>query len=156
MESYRNRLFIVGWLCFMSHRQRGLLQTAPPFTVPCEGRAARKIHRFHLESNPGPSHDSPLPYLCATQAPLLFIMVYVISRFVCCLLWFNFVLKSEVISRRCLLHCNNCALTNVLPHRNAMLKTQEMTPHHKDTGRTCCCPIYIVVECHSGIHSYPF
>ena len=33
--------FYVGWLCFTSHRQRGHLETAPPFTVPCEGREAR-------------------------------------------------------------------------------------------------------------------
>ena len=32
---------LVGWLCLTSHRQRGLLETAPPFTVPCEGREAR-------------------------------------------------------------------------------------------------------------------
>ena len=32
---------MVGWLCFKSHRQRGHLETAPPFTVPCEGREAR-------------------------------------------------------------------------------------------------------------------
>ena len=25
-----------GWLCFTSHRQRGHLETAPPFNVPCE------------------------------------------------------------------------------------------------------------------------
>ena len=25
-------------LCFTSYRQRGHLETAPPFTVPCEGR----------------------------------------------------------------------------------------------------------------------
>ena len=31
----------VGWLCFMSLRQRVHLETAPPFTVPCEGREAR-------------------------------------------------------------------------------------------------------------------
>ena len=30
--------WLVGWLCFTSHRQRGHLETAPPFTVPCEGR----------------------------------------------------------------------------------------------------------------------
>ena len=29
---------LVGWLCLTSHRQRGHLETAPPFTVPCEGR----------------------------------------------------------------------------------------------------------------------
>ena len=30
-----------GWFCLTSHRQRGHLETAPPFTVPCEGREAR-------------------------------------------------------------------------------------------------------------------
>ena len=33
--------WFVGWLCFTSHRQRGHLETVPPFTVPCEGREAR-------------------------------------------------------------------------------------------------------------------
>ena len=33
--------WLVGWLCLTSHRQRGHLETAPPFTVPCEGREAR-------------------------------------------------------------------------------------------------------------------
>ena len=33
--------FKAGWLCLTSHRQRGHLETAPPFTVPCEGREAR-------------------------------------------------------------------------------------------------------------------
>ena len=32
---------LVGWFCFMSHRQWGQLETAPPFTVPCEGREAQ-------------------------------------------------------------------------------------------------------------------
>ena len=31
----------VGWLCLTSHRQRGHLETAPPFTDSCEGRKAR-------------------------------------------------------------------------------------------------------------------
>ena len=31
----------LGRLCLTSHRQRGHLETAPPFTVPCEGREAR-------------------------------------------------------------------------------------------------------------------
>ena len=31
----------VCWLCFTSHRQRGHLETVPPFTVHCEGREAR-------------------------------------------------------------------------------------------------------------------
>ena len=33
--------WLVGWLCLTSHRQRGHLETAPPFTVPCKGREAR-------------------------------------------------------------------------------------------------------------------
>ena len=33
------RLFVC--LCLTSHRQRGHSETAPPFTVPCEGREAR-------------------------------------------------------------------------------------------------------------------
>ena len=28
-------------LCLTSHRQRGHLETAPPFPVPCEGHEAR-------------------------------------------------------------------------------------------------------------------
>ena len=33
--------WLVGWSCLTSHRQRGNLETVPPFTVPCEGREAR-------------------------------------------------------------------------------------------------------------------
>ena len=44
--------------------------TRPPFTVPCEGRKARFLHRSHRESNTGPSRGSPLHYRCATQAPV--------------------------------------------------------------------------------------
>ena len=35
--------WLVGWLCLTSHRQRGHLETAPPFTVPYEGREAPNI-----------------------------------------------------------------------------------------------------------------
>ena len=35
-----NILDDVCW-CLTSHRQRGHSETAPPFTVPCEGREAR-------------------------------------------------------------------------------------------------------------------
>ena len=35
------KCWLVGWLCLTSHQQRGHLETAPPFTVPCEGREAR-------------------------------------------------------------------------------------------------------------------
>ena len=38
------------------------LETVTPFTVPCEGREARFLHRSHRESNPGPSRGSPLHY----------------------------------------------------------------------------------------------
>ena len=34
-------IWLVGWLCLTSHQQRGHLEMAPPFTVPCEGRDAR-------------------------------------------------------------------------------------------------------------------
>ena len=63
------------WLCFTSHRQRGHLETVPPFTVPCEGREARFLHCSHQESNPGPSCGSPLHYSCATLAPLCVCMI---------------------------------------------------------------------------------
>ena len=33
--------WLVSWLCFTSLRLRGHLKTAPPFTVPCEGREAQ-------------------------------------------------------------------------------------------------------------------
>ena len=51
-------------------QQRGHLETAPPFTVPCEGREARFLHRSQRESNPGPSRGSLLRYRCTTQATL--------------------------------------------------------------------------------------
>ena len=62
--------WLVGWLCFTSHWQQCHLETAPPFTVPCDGPEARFLHRSHQESNPGPSRGSPLHYRCATPAPL--------------------------------------------------------------------------------------
>ena len=46
----------LGWLCFKSHRQRGHLETASPFTVPCEGLEARFLHRSHRELNPVAVH----------------------------------------------------------------------------------------------------
>ena len=61
--------WLVGWLCFTSHQQRGHLETAPPFTVPCEGHEARFLPRSHLESNLGSSFGSPLHYRCSTPAP---------------------------------------------------------------------------------------
>ena len=46
---------MVGWLCLTSHRQRGHLETAPSFTIPCKGRDCP-----HLESNPGSLPGSAL------------------------------------------------------------------------------------------------
>ena len=40
---------MLGWLGLTSHRQRGHLETVPPFTVPCEGRKAQFLHH----SKPG-------------------------------------------------------------------------------------------------------
>ena len=62
-------VWLVGCLGFTSNRQRGHLEMAPPFNVPCEGREARLIHRTHRQSNPRPSRGSPLHYCCATPAP---------------------------------------------------------------------------------------
>ena len=64
------KMFLAGWLCFTYHRQQSHLETAPPFTVPCEGRDPRFLHHSHRESNPGLSRGSPLHYRCATPAPL--------------------------------------------------------------------------------------
>ena len=36
---------MVGWLCLASHRQRGHLKSVPQFTVPCERREVRFLHR---------------------------------------------------------------------------------------------------------------
>ena len=33
--------WLIGSMCFTSHRQRVHLETAPPLTVPCEGSEAR-------------------------------------------------------------------------------------------------------------------
>ena len=40
-ESNLYKILLVGWLCLTSHRQRGHLETVPPFSVPCEGLEAR-------------------------------------------------------------------------------------------------------------------
>ena len=61
---------MVGWLCFTSHRQPSHFETAPPFTLPCEGSEAQFLHRSHRESNPGPSRCSPLHCRCTTPAPM--------------------------------------------------------------------------------------
>ena len=45
VKSFPQHIRLVGWLCLTSNRQRGHLETAPPFTVPCEGREAWFLHR---------------------------------------------------------------------------------------------------------------
>ena len=60
--------WLVGWLCFTPNRQRGHLETARPFTVPCKGREARSLHSFHRNRTPDgrvASHNR-----CATPASL--------------------------------------------------------------------------------------
>ena len=70
LERYMKSWFVFGLLWFRSHRQRGHLETAPQFTVPCEGPGARFIYRSHRESNHWPSRCSPLNYRCATLTPI--------------------------------------------------------------------------------------
>ena len=54
--------WLVGWLLFTSHRQRGhILETAPPFTVHCQGRAARFLHRSNRESNVAVHYTTAAP-----------------------------------------------------------------------------------------------
>ena len=43
------RFGFVDWLCLTSHRERGHLEKAPPFTVPCEGHEARFLHPTGIE-----------------------------------------------------------------------------------------------------------
>ena len=69
---------LVGWLVGCVLRpidSEVILKTAPPFTVPCEGREARLIHRSHRELNPRPSCGSQLQYRCATQIAPRFLLV---------------------------------------------------------------------------------
>ena len=67
------------WLV-VSHRQRCHLETAPPFTVPCERREAQFLLRSSRELNPGPSRANPLHYRCATPAPRMKAMFNEITR----------------------------------------------------------------------------
>ena len=52
--------------------------------------------------------------------------------------------------------CSSDALTNVLPHRNAMPQTQDSPPCHsiQTQGRPVAV-LSIDVERHTGIHNYP-
>ena len=45
------KCWLVGCFFLAPNRQRGLIDTAPLFTVPCEGRKARFLHRSQQESN---------------------------------------------------------------------------------------------------------
>ena len=58
---------LVGWLdMFHVSSTTRAFRDGTPFTVPCEGREARFLHRSHRESNLGSSRGSPLHYRCAT------------------------------------------------------------------------------------------
>ena len=59
--------WLVGWLCLTSHRQRGHLETAPPFTVHWEGWECRVFC---------PQHDFPVAFLLQAGTS-------VISKLVC-------------------------------------------------------------------------
>ena len=52
--------------------------------------------------------------------------------------------------------CSSGTLSNMLPHRNAMPQTQDMTPT-RHSIQTWVGPVVlsIDVECHTGIHNYP-
>ena len=83
--------YIACWLCLTSHRQRGQLETAPPFTVPCEGREASFLYRSHRESNRRLSYDTSAQLqqqLCSTRVrkliietcPYMLYAIYVLWR----------------------------------------------------------------------------
>ena len=75
---------------------------------------------------------------CATLSSRV-ALIWFLSIYFVCLLRLNVALTSEVISRRWLL--SSGSYTNVLPHRNAMPQTQDMTPHPV-TWSTCRCAIH--------------
>ena len=55
--------------------------------------------------------------------------------------------------------CSSGTLTNVLPYRNVMPQTQDMTPHPVTSIQTQGWPVAVLsidVERHTGIHNYPF
>ena len=55
--------------------------------------------------------------------------------------------------------CSSDTLTDVLPHRIAMLQTQDMTPQPRHSKQTQGRPVAVLsidVKLHSGRHSYPF
>ena len=63
---------MVGWLCLATHRQRGHLETAPPFTVPCTERETWFLHRSHQELNPAWQYiTQPLHHTRSTMKGIL-------------------------------------------------------------------------------------
>ena len=61
-----------GWLVvFNVPSTARSFKDGTPFTVSCEGREARFLHRSHRESNPGPLRGSPLHNRCATHNSLI-------------------------------------------------------------------------------------
>ena len=58
---------LVGWFCFTSHRQRGHLEMAPPFTVPCEGREALFLNRRNIANRYKVNNDIFLAFLLSVR-----------------------------------------------------------------------------------------
>ena len=78
-------LNLVGcWLCLTSHRQWGHLDTAPPFTVPCEGREAWFLHHSHRDREPTPGRRVPVHYTTAAPRELHNFLTYN-----CTCIWIN-------------------------------------------------------------------
>ena len=74
---------VVGWFCFTSHRQRGHLEMAPPFTALCEGREAWFLHCSHPNRTPG--HRVAVHYTTAAQykLPINMIKTLTVFRIIC-------------------------------------------------------------------------
>ena len=71
-------LWLVSWLCFTSHRQRGRSERAPPFTVTCKGREARFLHRSHRDRTPMQNFKQYIrghPIMIRTKAMYTFMLL---------------------------------------------------------------------------------
>ena len=84
--------WLVGWSCLTSRRQRGHLETPPSFTVLCEGRGARFLHRSLWDSIPAVAWQFHYTTAAPRQLHVLFLEVNFSPKqerrsetlFVCC------------------------------------------------------------------------
>ena len=67
--NYELRKFLVGWLCFTSHRG-GDLEAAPPFTVLCKGRETFTSFPPGIEPRPVAWQSITLPLYHTSSSPL--------------------------------------------------------------------------------------